>query len=185
MSGIDAPKNDDFRIQLWNHMCNVKFRAIYAALCARRVSWIGVFVSSVVAFGTAGSIASWAIWQSFGAVWASIVATVQVVQILKPNIPYVGNDAEYLEASHRFARLFLDFEALWKSIERGELDEAQADAKLYDLRVRELDIEQKFATMKPNWKGLISKANSQKEHEMMLSYPRIVNSKQLGCSKEE
>lgn len=174
----------DSREQLWNHMCNVKFKAVYAALCARRVSWIGVFVSSVVAIGTAGSIASWAIWQSYGAVWAAVVASIQVIQILKPNIPYVGNDSESLETSHRFSRLFLDFELLWKETERGDITSEELDKRLYDLQVRELDIQEKFLTIKPNWRGLIEKSNKQKEHEMTLAYPSLAKSGAIRCLEE-
>ena len=51
---------------------------------ARRWDWA---ISILCAIASAGSIASWSIWNALPSVWLAIVMVMQVVQIIRPYLP--------------------------------------------------------------------------------------------------
>ena len=80
------------RDRLWYYLQNAKFKAGYLCELSKTASTWGNIYSFILALGSAGSVAAWAIWNEFPYVWASIVGISQILHVAKPYIPFLKND---------------------------------------------------------------------------------------------
>lgn len=173
MKGM-SNENEDQRLQIWNNLCDTKFKAVYSSGVAKRTAHLGTLYSMFLALGTAGTVASWPLWQAYPIYWAVVLGVIQILQIIKPYIPYIGTEKQYLDTSYKFERLFLDFELLWKQFERGAIQRDETELRFKQLRERGLDIESEYSLIIPEWNRLMERANQKKESFMHLNYPSIV-----------
>lgn len=166
-------ESDDQRLQIWNNLCDTKFKAIYSSSVSKRSAHLGMAYSILLALGTAGTVASWPLWQTYPIYWAVFLGVIQILQIVKPYVPYVGTEKQFLDTSYKFERLFLDFELLWKQFERGTIHGDEIDLRFKELRERGLEIESEYSLIIPEWNNLMERANEKKESFMQLNYPSI------------
>lgn len=159
------------RNEIWNCLINSKFKALYMCLCSEKADNIGRLYSIALSLGSASSVAAWAVWKEYPYVWAIIVGFAQLLHIIKPYIPFIGNDKEYLEMSFRFEELYIDYNKLWKSYEREEVNDKKAGDKLSELYKKEIEIEKSNKkTPCPNFKRLSKKARTQLDTFLKLHY---------------
>ena len=85
-------KKEKMRNRIWTNLANIKFKCIYTGKVSKRSYHIGNVYSIFLALASATSVTTWAIWDKFPLVWASIVAFSQILHIIKPHIPFVKNN---------------------------------------------------------------------------------------------
>lgn len=121
-------------------------------------------------------------------IWAMIIAIAQVLHIAKPYIPFLGNEKDYLEMSFEFDALYLKYERLWYLLERGQIEEAEAEQKFYELREKEVEIEKTYKHARcPKSKRYIDKVYIEAEKALNLNFFPKDNRKELstGCESTE
>jgi hypothetical protein len=96
-------------------------------------------VKIFIAIVSSGSIASWAIWQSLAALWATIIAASQLVNAVKPYLPYERRLKQLPPLAIALDNLFLDAERRWFAVAEGQLTDAQIHDALIDLKQRRND----------------------------------------------
>ncbi|WP_040551575.1 hypothetical protein [Rheinheimera nanhaiensis] len=159
------------RDRLWYYLQNSKFKAGYLCELSKTASTCGNIYSFILALGSAGSVAAWAIWNEFPYVWASIVGISQILHVAKPHIPFLKNDKEYIELCFKYEFLYLKYEKLWCRYEKGTEDENFLETEFYELR----DIEVNFLNNVrhvhvPNFKRLIEKVSQEVEKELSRTF---------------
>lgn len=159
------------RDRIWNHLANIKFKAIYTGKVSRCSYNIGNFYSFFLAFASASSVAAWAIWEKLPVVWATIVGISQILIIAKPYIPFVKGDREFADQSLLFDELYLSYEKLWFEYAKHNVDEEQIEKKFYILREKELDINTRFKhVVCPKFKGLIHDADEETNNYLKTNF---------------
>jgi hypothetical protein len=161
------------RIRIWNAFTNVKYKALYAGRCAEYADLSGRVFSIVLALTTAGSIASWWIWQQYAGLWAVIAGGAQVLQIIKPYLPFLGTEKDHYDSSYRYERLCLDYELLWTKYGRGSMNDEAAEQELYKLRVRERDIDERHVGFCPKTNKLKEETWTKVDAFMRLNFPGV------------
>jgi len=131
-----------FRTQIWNHLADVKFQANYCHLLSALSGRRSYIYSFVLSFGSSGSVAAWAFWQKYPALWAGIVIVMQVLHIAREHIPFLKQESALNEMAFRFDRLYLECEKLWLKWERRELSLDEATALFYGVREKQIEIAQ-------------------------------------------
>jgi len=127
--------------------------------------------SFVLAFGTAGSVAAWAIWDKFPIIWAIMVGSSQVLHVAKPYIPFLKNEKEYMELSFKYESLFLCYEKLWFSLEKAKESEDSIEEKFYTFRDTEVNfLENSKHIYIPNLSSLTKKVGSLVASELSHSF---------------
>ncbi len=158
-----------FRNRLWRQLANIKFKALYACECARvsgKRARLSAFTLAVI---SGSSVASWAIWQNHATIWATIIATGQVMQIAILYIPFLKNENEFLKASFEFETLYLKYEQLWYDLEDGTINETAAKAVLRELRAKALEIERTNPVF-PEKKRWINRIRSRAISDLELDF---------------
>lgn len=150
------------RDRIWSELANIKFKAIYTEKVWRRSYHTGNIYSFFLAFASASSVATWAIWEKFPVFWAIIVGISQVLILAKPYIPFTKGEREFSDQSLLFDDLYLSYEKLWYEYKKPNVDEDQIEKKYYILREKELDINTRFKNIVcPKFKSLIHEADNE------------------------
>jgi hypothetical protein len=122
------------RTQIWYALCNVNFKAyligILVSKYQRRARSINIFVALV----TSSSVAGWTIWDKYKTIWGIIIVVSQVVNIIKPYIPYTKFVNKLNSMSQEFNSLTVDYEKLWYKYNSHKIDENVASNEYFDLK---------------------------------------------------
>lgn len=126
------------RNRLWDCLQEAKFKSVYLSLVSKRAYLWGNIYSFLIAFGSAGSIAAWSVWESYPVGWALIVAFSQLLILAKPFLPYIRSDRELFEMSFFYEAQFVAFEKLWFQLEKSSEDQHDSlEQMFYTLREKE------------------------------------------------
>lgn len=160
------------RTRIWNHLANLKFKAIYCQKYSSLAGFWGGTFSVFLALTSTGSVAAWAIWNKYPFLWAIIVGLAQVLQLAKPHLPFLGADRDLLERSFEFERLYLDAECLWQDVEAERISDDKAERRLYASKNKVLEIEKEHRrTPCREFAFLIKKAEKETLSLLALDFP--------------
>ncbi len=157
------------RTRLWNSLANIHFKASYCSRCSDFAGASGRMYSFLLSLFSAGSVATWAIWQELPTLWAIFVGIAQVMLIAKPHIAFLGSEKEFLRMSFEFQRLYMDYEKLWYSFENGCVAEDNVEKSFYEFRQRENEIEHQHINA-PEMKRLVCKAERDTKNALKLHF---------------
>jgi len=159
------------RTRIWNNLANIKFKALYTDACDKWASAAGRSYSFTLAFASATSVATWALWQQYPVLWAFIVGAAQVLHLAKPYVPYVGNEKDYLAMSFEFEGLYLEYERLWYDFENVKLKEPEVERRFYALREKEISIEKTHKNARcPSFEFLMRRAQQETDNVLALNF---------------
>ena len=91
-------------------------------------------ITGFLAITSSTSIAGWALWKDYSILWASLIAASQVLNALRPVLPYQRRIAPLRALSYAYEDLFLQVEGKWGGIERGEFTAEEIDEMLVKFR---------------------------------------------------
>jgi len=152
-------------------MANIKFKAVYTGECSRRADLIGRWYSCFLAFASASSVAAWTIWKTIPDLWAGVVGFGQVLHLVKPYLPLIKNDKEFLEMSFAFESLYLEYERFWVAFDDDRIPNEEAEARFYVLREKEVEIEKMHKHVHcPRFQKLIAKADQDAKTALSLNF---------------
>jgi hypothetical protein len=132
------------RQQIWNAIAIVKFKALYTGECSRWSDLCGRWYSFILALVATSSVATWALWERYPAVWALIVAVAQVFHVAKPYFPFLKNDKAFMDVSLEYEGLFLDYEKLWYDVEHNNLKDKEIFKRFNVLKQKQLAVDKNF-----------------------------------------
>lgn len=155
------------RNNIWYSLVDVKFRAIFLDECSRLASFTGQVYTIFMAFVASTSVATWAIWSKYPAIWAGIVAISQLLHIIKPHVPFFKRGGVYRDISIKLESLYLQYEKLWYKLEKDSLNyNKKAEKELYILREEELEIERRYKLHPPRFQWLIKKSRNELDNTL-------------------
>ncbi len=150
------------RERVWNNLADIKFKSIYLNKVSNRAYHWGNAYSIFLAVASASSVAAWAVWEKYPALWAAIVAISQILHIIKPYMYFIKNDKEFIEMSLLFEGIYLSYEKLWYELQKEDFNSDEAENTFYENRQKELDISKNHKhVVCPNIASLISKADAE------------------------
>ncbi|CAH8187650.1 conserved hypothetical protein [Vibrio aestuarianus] len=159
------------RNRLWDNLQNTKFKSAYLSEVSKRSYYWGNAYSFILAFGSAGSVAAWAVWKDFPTVWAAVVAFSQFLHIAKPYLPFLKNERDFFEMGHQYEILYLSYEKLWFKYEKGQLSDDEVEKEYYRLRSVELNNSNRFKGIYcPTFIKLTNKVSDEISEELTRTF---------------
>lgn len=122
------------REQIWSALNNTKFKGYCLELIVEKFQKRDRNINIFLALTSSGSIATWAIWNKYTLVWASIIAVSQIFNVIKPYFPYFKYVKELNSKTYRIETLNIEFERLWYLIQNNKIDEDDYIEKYFDLK---------------------------------------------------
>ncbi len=127
----------------WTQLFHLKMvHRYYECYLAHAEKWDrNLNMASAICAST--SIGAWALWKEAAFVWASIIAASQVLQAVKPFLPFQDRIKRLATLRNSYAELFVFADSRWPSIAAGDVSEAEIAVLRTEIRNRQLQYEQK------------------------------------------
>ncbi|WP_320017971.1 hypothetical protein [Labilibaculum manganireducens] len=127
-----------FKKQIFNTLLDIKFHYYTLSLLSEKYYKYDRNVNIFLTLASSGSIAAWAIWDRFTWLWGLIIATSQVINLLKPYFQYSKYSKEFSQKSLLLQGLINSYEKFYFKIHRNKLDEDIAAESFFDFK-QEID----------------------------------------------
>lgn len=109
----------------WKMMCDFRFSYFYYdALMNSSFNWNRI-VKIIVAVFSAGSVASWKIWEIYADAWAWVVVLSQIVILANEFFPFSNRADSLKKALPFFADICSLVENHWNDVQQGRLSNDQ------------------------------------------------------------
>jgi hypothetical protein len=140
--GTISPTNghaSEQQTRYWNEMVQLKVHIFYLSYHCRSADQRDFWLNCVTAVASSGSIAGWAIWESYGFVWGFVIAISQVIMAVKHLLPYAARKAATNNACKDLERQFIKAESDWYNVAEGMLTEEEIHRKTMAIKKGKLD----------------------------------------------
>ncbi|MEQ9442396.1 MAG: hypothetical protein RIG62_25375 [Cyclobacteriaceae bacterium] len=137
------------RDKIWYNFIRSKYQAIYLCYFNSYLRTIDRVLIIITTVSSSGSIGGWLIWTHVPYLWASILGVAQLINIIKPLLPYLKDKEQLSETYIFYETLHLDYEKLWIEFEASE-DVNAASKKYFELKEKELQILGKLKNIRVN-----------------------------------
>lgn len=129
------------RKRIWNELAQVKHNHLYCCyLLAKQRRILNHFNLLTLAFSSAG-IMGWAFWKEFPLASCIIVAGISLLKLVSPHL--VSSDKQ-IDKLDKVADFYFDYfnkvEELWHNHYNYRLSDEQAQAKFYEVKATEREI---------------------------------------------
>jgi hypothetical protein len=91
-------------------------------------------INIFLAVASSGSIAAWAIWQFYPELWGGIIASSQVLTVLKPYLPYYKYVKEFNIKNIEMNNFMINIERLWHDIQNSKITEKEVEDIYFSLK---------------------------------------------------
>lgn len=120
--------------KIWATLNNVKFKGYCLDLLIDKYQKIDRNINIYLAVASSGSIAAWAIWDQFPMIWGVVIATTQVITVIKPYIPYFKYVKELKGKSLKLENLNLELERLWYYHNNKKISDEEIETRYFELK---------------------------------------------------
>lgn len=124
----------------WELIKQVRFELYYIDEYIRDTNRTENWVNGTMAVASNASIGGWVVWQKLSLVWAGIIAASQVINALRPLLPYTKRLKLLQEIHGEMSKLSLDVESHWFGISRGDFTDTEIHSKLFELKRKQEDV---------------------------------------------
>lgn len=148
--------------RFWELIKQIRFELSYLDEYITSTNRLETAINVVTAVASSGSIAGWALWKSASFVWAIIIAVSQVINALRPVLPYTKRLRMLQEWHTQLSKLSLEAEGQWFGVSHGDFSEREINSKLFALKGKQEDIASRHlsASVLPKRPSLITLANA-------------------------
>lgn len=116
--------------QLKKEIMDCRFHDDCMSLMVKRFRKYDKILNIVLAITSSGSIASWAIWDTYSIVWGALIAISQLVTALKPYFPFHKHVHTLNQRCYKQELLFLDLIELWQNLSEKSEEESHIKSRL-------------------------------------------------------
>lgn len=127
----------------WKELYQTKFHTEYIELFLQKSENWDKRLNIFIAICSSASIAAWAIWKENYWIWTTIIAASQVIQAIKPFLPYQERMRSLSALRNGYAGLFVLADTHWPSIAEGEIASVAISKLRSEIRQKKLELEQK------------------------------------------
>jgi hypothetical protein len=156
----------------WEFLKQIRFELYFIDEYIRSTNKPETAVNVITAIASSGSIASWVIWRDLGFVWGIIIAASQLINAVRPLLPYTRR-LKLLQSVHgELAKLSLEVEYNWYGISHGDLTQREIHSKLFELKRKREDIDSRHLAnhVLPKKPKLEALANTSVDQYLIRNY---------------
>ncbi len=162
--------------QIWATLNDTRFKGYCLHILVQRFQRLDRAINIFLAIASSGSIAAWAIWNSYPMVWGTIIALSQVVTAIKPFFPYYKYVKELNSKCLRIESLNIELEKLWYKLQKDKISDDEASEAYFDIRAQCNEVFN-FAdeTILEVSKAIENKANQKMKVFLKSNYNIVIN----------
>lgn len=159
------------RENIWNLLCDLKFKGFILGYLVDKNQKRDRNINIFLAIASSTSIAAWAIWQKYPFLWSGIIATSQILTVIKPYIPYFKYAQELNKKSLTIDNINIEIEKLWFYLQSNKISEDVAAEEYFIIKQKLTEI-LNFGddTIFKVTKKMKNKANQRVKNYIKLNY---------------
>lgn len=124
----------DMQSRYWKYLVQIKAWIFYIDFYTDNSYKWDKRVNVFLAITSSSSIAAWVIWNEYGFIWALLIAISQVINAIKPHLPFSKRIESLGHLSSQLQVLFNKADYHWYKVSNGELSENKINELLFELR---------------------------------------------------
>jgi len=126
--------------KFWELIKQVRFELYYLDEYISSTNRIETAINGITAVASSASIAGWALWKEISLVWAGIIAASQVINALRPILPFTKRLKLLQDMHTEISKLSLEAEGQWFGVSHGDFTEREINSKLFSLKGKQEEI---------------------------------------------
>jgi hypothetical protein len=126
--------------QIWSNLKDTKYKSFILGFLIDKYQRKERRTNVFLVFTSSGSIAVWAVWDFLPLLWSGIIASSQLVTVMKPLFPFSKYIKEFNKKYIQSQSLVMEFEKLFYKIRNNLIDDAVAVEFFFDLRKQQNEI---------------------------------------------
>lgn len=130
------------KAQFYLFLTVTKFKILYVTCYQRKAVFLNNCINAMTLLVSVSSIAAWSVWSQLGPLWSILIGVAQVMQVIKPFLPFSDrlNALKYFLPDLQL--LFTDAELIWNQM--AKYDEVELADKLCQFRRNYLTIDNRY-----------------------------------------
>lgn len=120
----------------WQELYDLKSHSNYIEVYLARTEHLNRLVNMWLAIASSSSIGAWVVWKEYSLVWAFIIAASQVINAIKPFLPYRARLKAVSGLSHDLGELCIEAERRWYEVSHSLLIPEEINKLQYDIRLK-------------------------------------------------
>jgi hypothetical protein len=136
MSAISAQQ-----LRFWNELTQLRGQIEFLRLLHRECERVDRILKMFLAVTSSGSIAAWAIWKDFAMTWGGIIVMSQLINAIKPYLPFEKRQSSVSSLVSKLESLFVRWEGVWQQVADGELTEREISDKITEMKRFKLEFQ--------------------------------------------
>lgn len=155
----------------WAQLRQVKAASNYMRLYRNRLAKQVRAIELIKAISSSGAIAGWVVWKDLPFLWSAIIASAQLLDVLKGVFPFAKLHRAASDLTIAMETIWIDADAEWTDIYAGRLTDQEITKRLQKLRKLQLDAERKHFPegFEPDPK-LVTLAEAETESYLRITY---------------
>lgn len=125
---------NSIRDKIWYLLVDSKTNEKYSSLVVKKYQIYDLILNIFLALTTSSSIAAWAIWNKFSALWILIIGLSQVLMIIKPYFLFPKYIKVFNEKSIRWQQMTVELEQLWFELNEGNIKDKEASKTFFEFK---------------------------------------------------
>lgn len=144
----------------WKEFYRLKVHARYIGLQQGLAEKNDRRVKVFTAIASSSSIGAWVIWKNLGPLWGMVIAISQVLNAIRPYLPYRRRLTSLSSLAHELEELAISAEMIWLDIATGDLSEDEIKKAIRDVKQKKQKAIRKYLpdTQLPEKSSLLDKA---------------------------
>ena len=131
----------DYQTRFWNQLFQLKHDIEYLRAYNEDSIHKEKILNVTLAVLSAGSLALWVVIGQIAMLWAAIIVATQLVNAIKPQLPYQRRMKHTAELESELQGLFLYAERRWYEVAEGKLENEQIHHLTMEIRQRRDQLE--------------------------------------------
>lgn len=125
----------------WKEFYRLKVHARYVSLMHSDAETKDRTIKICMAIASSSSIGAWVVWKELGMLWGMIIAVSQVLNAIRPYLPYKKRMESLSTLAHELEELAINAEMKWLDIASGDVYEGDDLKKaISDVKTRKQKI---------------------------------------------
>lgn len=137
-------KGETMQERYWNQLTQYKYDILYLSERFANFIVIDRVIKIVIAVSSSTAIGSWIIWEKFSYLWASLIATSQVFNVINDYLPYKKRISELSAMISKLISLYTNIEHDWYKVANSYLTNDEINELLYTYMRQWNDINDKY-----------------------------------------
>lgn len=116
----DVNRNEGavMRDKFWALYTELKHKQLYYSFYQQSSKFLNGIISGICLVASCGSIAAWEFWDKHPAIWAAIIAIAQLIQAIKPLLPFSQQIVALKFLNPELSKLMIEIDRSWDDVNR-------------------------------------------------------------------